>query len=89
MKFDLAVVYLLGVVGSVHAFAPPQPIFSHASASISLSSALFPSSPASSRTFIRMVAGGAERAYGDDYYDGTQFYFLSMPVPRLTLARID
>lgn len=85
MKFGSSVLFSVLVAAGAYnceAFTIPQPQSVTPPISTKSSSILIPSSnglilPSSEanngRTapFLSMVAGGAERAYGDDYYEGT------------------
>jgi hypothetical protein len=84
MKFGSSVLFSVLVAAGTYncdAFTIPQPQIVTPRV-ISKSSILVPSSiglilpssePSQGRTapFLKMVAGGAERAYGDEYYEGT------------------
>lgn len=72
MKFQVAIIGLIAGSCGVTAFTPPKPFGLEKLAKLPVSedptqhSALW-------RPPMKMVAGGAERAYGDDYYDGKIF----------------
>jgi hypothetical protein len=86
MKLKYALVGLIGTVGSASAFRPATKPFGLDRYKIGQTDNIEPSSVSSSslvtgvkdptqhpalwRPPMKMVAGGEERAYGNDYYDG-------------------
>jgi hypothetical protein len=74
MNFKYAVVGLIGLAGSTSAFTPPKPFgverYKIGKQEIESVEKDPTQHPALWRPPMKMVAGGAERAYGDDYYDG-------------------
>lgn len=74
MNFKYALVGLVATASSASAFTPPKPFglerYKIAKQEIESGEKDPTQHPALWRPPMKMVAGGAERAYGDDYYDG-------------------
>lgn len=76
MNFKVALVGLLASVSSASAFTPPKAFVVDNSKNrvVGGKPAISETDPTQHAALwippMKMVAGGAERAYGDDYYDG-------------------
>ena len=69
MKFTAAVVCLLA--GGASAFSPRGFVANKSGLMVPPSAQDDSNSPLTTRPPMNMVAGGAERAYGQEYYEGT------------------
>ena len=65
MKFCALIMTLLLNVQGAAAFSPARPLRSSISTESNVGA-----TPVRRPSFVQMVAGGAERAYQDEYYDG-------------------